>query len=303
LCLARRLKMANQPSSIAGSQVCRRMKALFTSCLASLLALASVHPSYADEPLATVNFSVERGLPFSLTLDGQPITHFTAQQVHLDTLTPGQHQVELNLGTPARGRRAQLVRATVWLTEGLETSFVLTQRSGFGWQLRQVSTAALPGYGYADQAGTYTQPSSEAAYNAPPDEGGYPSVPSPAYHPAPSYPPVAAPTYPASPAYPGVGAYQPINSDVAGLIDALKQCSFDDKRLPLFYQVISRSYVRADDLALMVRTMTYSDSQRQVAEFGYGHLSDPQNFHHVLAALTFATDASTVLDNLGLQRR
>jgi hypothetical protein len=279
------------------------MQALFTTCLASLLLLAGASPTYADAPLAIVNFSVERGLPFSLAIDGQPLTRLVAQ-VHLDTLAPGQHQVALDLApTTGRGRRTQHVQATVWLEEGLETSFVLTQRPGFGWQLRQVSSAALPGYGYADQPGTYAQPMPEAAYNAPPTAPTYPPAPAPAYPTGPGYPSGAAPAYPAGPAYPGVGAYPPINSDVAGLVQALKQCAFDDKRLPLFYQAISRSYVRADDLALMVRTMTYSDSQRQVAEFGYGHLSDPQNFHRVLAALTFSTDASTVLDNLGLQRR
>lgn len=285
------------------------MKAFFTSCLASLLSLAGAPASHADAPLAIANFSVERGLAFSLTLDGQPLTRLSAQPVHLDTLAPGQHQVELDLApATARSRRTQHVQATVWLEEGLETNFVLTQRPSFGWQLRQVSTVALPGYGYADQAGTYNQPAPEAAYNAPPSEAGYPSAPGPAYPAAPAYPsipsyPPVAPAYPAGPAYPAVGAYPPINSDVAGLVEALKQCSFDDKRLPLFYQAVGRSYVRADDLALMVRTMTYSDSQRQVAEFGYGHLSDPQNFNRVLAALTFSTDASTILNNLGLQRR
>jgi len=282
------------------------MKALFTFCLASLLFLAGAGPSYADAPLAIANFSVERGLAFSLTLDGQALTRLSTQPVHLDTLVPGQHLVALDLAPAAgRGRRPQHVQATIWLEEGLETNFVLTQRPGFGWQLRQVSTAALPGYGYADQPGTYAQPAPEPAYNAPPNEAGYPPVAGAGYPAAPAYPAGAGypsrPGYPAgAPAYPA-GAYVP-NSDVASLIAALKQCSFDDKRLPLFYQAVGRSYVRADDLALMVRTMTYSDSQCQVAEFGYGHLSDPQNFHRVLAALTFSTDASTILDKLGLRR-
>lgn len=289
------------------------MKAPLTFCLASLLSLAGSCLAYADAPLAVANFSVERNLPFSLTLDGRALTRLSAQPVHIDTLVPGQHQVTLDLApATGRGRRPQRVQATIWLEEGLETSFVLTQRPGFGWQLRQVSTAALPDYGYADQPGTYTQPAPEAAYNAPPGEAGYPPVAGPGHPAPPAYPagagypsrpnyPAGPPAYPVAPAYPA-GTYMP-NSDVASLIQALKQCSFDDKRLPIFYQAVGRSYVRADDLALMVRTMTYSDSQQQVAEFGYGHLSDPQNFHRVLAALTFSTDASTILDHLGLQRR
>lgn len=282
------------------------MKALFTSCLASLLLLAGALPSYADEPLAVANFSVERGLSFSLALDGQPIAQATTQHIHLDTLAPGQHQVDLDLASAIRGRRGQHVRATVWLEEGLETSFVLTQRPGFGWRLRQVSTVALPGYGFDDQPGTYAQPAPEApGYNAPSNDTGYPPVAGPAYPTAPTGPsyPQVGPSYPVGPAYPGPAAYPAGNNDAASLVQALKQCSFDDKRLPIFYQAMSRSYVRSEDLALMVRTMTYSDSQRQVAQFGYGHLTDPQNFNRVLAALTFSTDASTVLDNLGLQRR
>jgi hypothetical protein len=272
------------------------MKALIIYCFAILL-LASAYPSYAaDPPLTIANFSVERGLPFSLLLDGQPVTQPTAPQLHLDYLTPGQHAVELRLGSTLRGRGGPRIRAAVWLEEGLETSFILTQRPGAGWQLRQVSTTALPGYGYEDQPGTYSQPAPTApAYADAPT--GSPT--------GPSYPPVAAPAYP-----PALGYSAPVptypapfsSPDVADLVQALKQCSFDDKRLPIFYQAMSRAYVRADDLAAMVRTMTYSDSQQQVATFGYAHLNDPQNFQHVLAALTFSTDASSVLDKLGLKR-
>lgn len=272
------------------------MKALVTFCLAALL-LACAYPSCAaGPPLTIANFSVERGLPFRLLLDGQPLTQPLAQQVHLDYLAPGPHWVELRLGAAPRGRSGPRIRAAVWLEEGLETSFVLTQRLGAGWQLRQVSTAALPGYGYEDQPGTYSQP-------APPDPA-YQN--SPAGLPTgPSYPPVTGPAYPpAAGGYPaGPGYPLPFSSpEVADLVQALKRCSFDDKRLPIFYQAMARASVRADDLAAMVRTMTFSESQKQVATFGYAHLADPQNFQRVLAALTFATDASAVLDNLGLRR-
>lgn len=288
------------------------MKALFTCWLASLLLLAGARPSYAAEPLAIVNFSVERGLQFSLLLDGQPVAQPAQQQVRLDYLAPGQHQVELSLLNPvARGRGGPRIRAAVWLEEGLETSFVLTQRPGRGWQLRQVSTAALPGYGYEDQPGTYSQQlPNDQADNEPggnlPAGPAYPPVTGPAYPGGPGYPPTGAPGYPGGPnGYPAPGGYPaPFTSrDAAELVQALKQCSFDDKRLPLFYQALSRTYVRSDDLAAMVRTMTYSSSQKQAAEYGYAHLADPQNFHRVLAALTFPTDINPVLNDLGLQRR
>jgi len=303
------------------------MKALFTYCLLGLLTLAGARPSYAAEPPAVVNFSVERNLAFSLVLDGQPVTRPTAQQVHLDNVAPGEHQVELSLAAPPRGRSGPRIQATVWLEEGLETSFVLTQRPGYGWQLRQVSTAALPGYGYEDQPGTYGQPAGPdyggQPSPAPAGPAGYPPTAGPGYPTGPSYP--AGPGYPAggAPGYPPAGGGYPAPNgypapsgspapggyliplgqrDAADLVQTLRQCNFDDKRLPIFYQAVGRTYVRADDLAAMVRTMTFSASQQKVAEFGYAHLADPQNFHRVLAALTFPSDAGAVLNHLGLPR-
>ncbi len=317
------------------------MKALLTYCLTGLLALTGIPRSQAAAPSVVVNFSVERGQAFNLLLDGQTIAHPTTQQVHLDDVTPGAHQVEISLVTAQRSRGPR-VQATVWLEEGLETSFVLTQRPGYGWQLRQVGTTALPGYGYADQPGTYGQPIDPADGGSPTDPGyggqpgntpagptgypptagatgSYPTYPpasgTPGYPPAGNYPPGAgypAPgNYPAPGSYPSPGSYatpgtylQPLSrQDAADLVRTLRQYSFDDKRLPLFYQAVGRTYVRADDLAAMVRTMTFSESQQKVAEFGYAHLVDPQNFHRVLTALTFPTDASRVLDHLGLPRQ
>lgn len=301
------------------------MKALFTYCLLGLLTLVSARPSYAAEPPAVVNFSVERNLAFSLVLDGQPVTRPTAQQVHLDNVAPGEHQVELSLAAAPRGRSGPRIRATVWLEEGLETSFVLTQRPGYGWQLRQVSTAALPGYGYEDQPGTYGQPAGPdyggQPGTAPTGPAGYPPTAGPGYPTGPGYPAPGAPGYPpAGGGYPVPGTYPaptgyplpggspapggyliPLDRrDAADLVQTLRQCAFDDKRLPIFYQAVGRAYLRADDLAAMVRTMTFPASQQKVAEFGYAHLADPQNFHRVLAALTFSTDARTILDHLGL---
>lgn len=323
------------------------MKALFTYCLTGLLAFAGALRSQAATPSVVVNFSVEQGQAFNLLLDGQTVPHPTTQRVHLDDVAPGAHQVEISLLTTQRSRGPR-VQATVWLEEGLETSFVLTQRPGYGWQLRQVGTTALPGYGYADQPGTYGQPidpnddgsATDPGYGGQPGNtsagsagypptagttGTYPTYPSaggaPGYPSAGSYPPAGGypapgnypPTgnYPAPGSYPSPGGYatpgtylQPLSrQDAADLVRTLRQYSFDDKRLPLFYQAVGRTYVRADDLAAMVRTMTFSESQQKAAEFGYAHLVDPQNFHRVLTALTFPTDASRVLDHLGLPRQ
>ena len=91
-------------------------------------------------------------------------------------------------------------------------------------------------------------------------------------------------------------------AESADLVRALRACSFDDRRLPLAEQALSRSYLRSEQLADIVQTMSFGKSQKQVAKLGYAHLSDPHNFHLVLNAFTFQTDASQVLTELGLPR-
>ena len=270
------------------------MKALCTLLLTAGLAWATALGSYAADPPTMVNFSTERGLPFSLLVDGRPVTRPVAQQVRLDYLAPGQHQVEFNLAG-LLGRNGQRVRAAVWLAEGLETSFVLTQRAGYGWQLRQVSTAALPGYGYEGQGDSYG--------------AGYPPVAGPPTYPTgPGNYPRPAPGYPAGPAYPapalGGGYLIPLSpTDAADLVQTLKSYPFDDKRLAVLHQALDHSYLRASELADMVRTLTFSEAQVAAAKFGYAHLADPQNFYRVLDALKFRTDADQVLKELGLTAR
>lgn len=266
------------------------MKALATFLTAGLLLLGFATTSQAAWPPVEATFGVERSVPFSLRLDGQPVARFATQAVHLDQLAPGQHWVEMSFPNARGGPR---VRAAVWLEAGLATTFVLSERPGYGWQLRQVSTAALDGFGYEGQGQTYSLPTA-----ATPGPGAYPSpsgpvppvvspTPAPAY-PAPTYPAPAMPLVPMSPA------------ESAELVQALRSYAFDDRRLPLAQQALAHSYLQAAQLASIVRTMTFSESQKRLAVLGYAHLSDPQNFHRVLNALTFPTDANSVLAELGL---
>lgn len=265
------------------------MKAFLTLLVTGLLAAAATLPSRAQNGPVVVDFAAERGAVFQISLDNRPLTVRPTGQLHLENLAPGQHWAEFTvLGQPGAPLR---VRAALWLEPGLATSFVLTQRPGYGLQLRQVGTAALAGYGYEGQGRTYGQPEATG-----PGQAGYPP-----------YPPLAGqPPYPPAPGYPApeAGYLVPMRSaDVANLAQALRRCNFDDKRLPLLYQALAQSSLRAGDLALLVRTMTFSDSQKETAKFGYAHLVDPQNFYRVLEALTFSTSANEILADLGLARR
>ena len=266
------------------------MKTLLTFAIAGLLLGAATLPGRAQNGPVAVDFAAERGAVFQVVLDNQPLTVRPTGQLHLENLTPGRHWAEFTVLGPGAPRR---VRAAFWLEPGLATRFVLTQRPGYGLQLRQVGTAALDGYGYEGQGRTYGSPD-----EADPGAAGYPP-----------YPPVGGlgqPPYPPGPGYPApnAGYLLPMSpAEVADLVQALRRCSFDSRRLPLLHQALAHSYLQSADLALLVRTMTFSDSQKETAEFGYAHLSDPHNFYRVLEALTFSTGASEILADLGLARQ
>ena len=97
---------------------------------------------------------------------------------------------------------------------------------------------------------------------------------------------------------------QPLSPrDAADLTQALSRCPFDEQRLDIAHQALEHSSVRAVELAALVRTMAFDKSQKELAEFGYAHVSDPQNFYRVYDALTFPQSAREVQRALGLPTR
>ncbi len=135
--------------------------------------LAAV-PALAYPPVgATVNFASERGVPFGVVLDGQPLTRGLARQVHAGPLQPGQHWADFTVPTAYGG--AVRFRSRVWLQPGLETTFVLLMRPGRPLALQQVQAVALyaagyGGNGYPNGGGRYNGP---AGYDpAPYGQGG-----------------------------------------------------------------------------------------------------------------------------------
>ncbi|MFD1467513.1 DUF4476 domain-containing protein [Hymenobacter caeli] len=271
---------------------------------AGLLAAAAL-PGRAQPvgPPTAVNFASERGVPFGLVLDGQLLAAPVVRQMHLDYLAPGQHQAEFSLPTPAGLQRFQ---ASVWLEPGLETSFLLVQRPGRPFQLRQVSRGPVLPHDYA----AWVPGPEDYDQGQEPGQGSYGGNYPPA---GPAYPaPVPAPTYPApgngypTPAYPGpAGTYlQPMSPrDVAELAQTLSRCQFDDQRLDIAHQALEHSSLRAVELAALVRTLSFDKSQKELAKFGYAHVADPQNFYRVYDAFTFPLSAREVQRELGLPAR
>jgi hypothetical protein len=314
------------------------MKTLFTLAAAALViwiapAIAIAAP---PAPPAGATFVSERGQVFGLALDGQPLTRPVARQVRVARLVPGQHWADFSV--PTRYGPPLRFRTAVWLAPGLETSYVLVLRPGYGPQLRQLGAVPLgrPVYGPRGNypGGIYQQgypaaPQGPAPYNMPgnyddDDEANAPA--SPGYGTAPygnaprpdngygnngtptpdypgGYPPSTAPDnnggYYAGPAN---GSYlRPLPpTDVQGLTEALRSRSFDYARLPLAKQALAQGSVRADELAQLIGTLAFDKSRIELAEYGYAHVSDPQNFYRVYDVLRYPSSIREVQQALGL---
>jgi hypothetical protein len=329
------------------------MKTLVTVVASALLSWSASATAFAAPP-ANVNFSLERGQVFGLALDGRALTRPLARQVHVERLLPGRHWADFSVpspyGPPLR------VHTAVWLQPGLETSYVLVLRPGYGPQLRQVAAVPLygpapgyggaypqpvpqpqPGYPYGNGQGGYYGGSPNGSYNAPSPaptpyggnqgQGNYGNRPVPAPYggnqgqggydnrqaPAPTYPggygnsPVPTPT----PRYPGgyqQGNAQPNGAnlqplppnDVQDLTKDLRNRPSDEERLDLAKQALADNSVRADELAQLIATLEYDKARIDLAEYGYGHVSDPQNFAKVYDVLHYPDSIQEVQQALGL---
>jgi hypothetical protein len=301
------------------------MKKLFTLAAAALLTWVAAAPVAAAPPMlpATANFVSERGQVFGLVLDGRPLTRPVARQVHVGRLVPGQHWADFSV--PTRYGPPLRFRTAVWLAPGLETSYVLVLRPGYGPQLRQLGAVPLGRPGYGPQ-GSYPGGGYQQGYpqpqqapspydNAPngydeDDEVGPPPSPAPGYgnvpygndprngndygnnsapgYPGGGYPPSNTPGVPNGGYYPGPanGSYlRPLPpADVQGLTEALRT-------------------VRADELAQLINTLAFDKSRIELAEYGYTHVSDPQNFYRVYDALRYPSSIREVQQALGLPQQ
>ncbi len=282
-------------------------------------------------PPANVNFASERGQAFGLLLDGQPLTRPVARQVHVDRLAPGQHWAEFSVPT-AYGPPMRF-RTPVWLAPGLETSYVLVLRPS-GPRLRQVGAVPMPGpaYGGGYYGGAYPAPApgvppggyyGNQPYPNNSPYGGYPAPGQGGAAPAPGagYPggygtPAPGQGYPGGYGQgtapdPNAGGYDPNApagnylyplpaADVQNLVQALRRQAFDDSRLPIVKQALAQNSVQSAELAELINTLTFDKARIELAKFGYGRLSDPQNFYRVYDALRYPSSIREVQQALGL---
>lgn len=316
------------------------MKTLLTLVATALFFGAVAAPALAAPPPANLAVFSESGQPFSLVLDGQLLTHPVAPQVRVGWLAPGRHLADISLATPygppvsfrtvvwlQPGRESDYVVVLRQWGPQLQPVNVAPAYPGSGYN---PGSQGNPG-GYYGGATAPTGPG--GSYPAPANpNGGYspaPATPNGGYDPTDNYPTPGAPaggynpnnSYPApgnptgtypTPAYPGNsgGGYYPGSAgvplrslapaDLASLQQAMRRASFDADKLSIAKQTLTQSSVRAEELAELVKSLSFSDARVDLATFGYAHVSDPQNFYQVYSSLQFSSDAQKVRQNLGL---
>lgn len=273
------------------------MKKLLLS-LAFLLVLLLSAEGVRAAP-AVVNFSSERGVAFQLIFDGRPLTQPGARAVRIDRLTPGFHWAEFLI--PVGYGRVVAYRTRVLLDPGLEATYVLLARPGYGLQLRKVAEAPIRrGYAVGEPApyppgGAYGQyPNDDYGYRR--DGNAYP--PNGGNQPTDSYPAPAAP-YPAppnnsAPQYPNntdgyhVTRYRALTAaEVTGLAESMQRTASDETRLSLARQAINQTSIQTADLVRLLQTLSMEGSRLTLAKHAYPYVADPQNFSRVYDVFDF----------------
>ena len=282
-------------------------KALLLALAGSLLAAL---PALALAP-ANANFASERGVPFSLVLDGRPLTCGVARQVHVAQLVPGQHWADFSIPTSYGG--AVHFRSRVWLEPGLETTFVLIARPARPPVLRQAGAVALvvPGCPAPDcgnggphdpynpyngryddrDNGYYGGPGygAPSGYNGPAGySNGNGSGSAPGYGPGPG---------PGAGYYPGsaVSSYRQLApADVDALVQAVRQRPFEASRLSIAKEALRESSLQAIDLQRLLRSLDFEASRVELAKYAYEHVADRQNFYRVYEAFDFESSVREV---------
>jgi len=269
---------------------------------------------------ANVNFASERGLPFQLVFDGRPLLRTSgASRVHIDRLTPGFHWAEFRIPTAFGG--AVNYRTRLYLDPGLETSFLLLARSGYPPVLRKVAAVPIrtggfyPPTGPSYPSGTYDPGNGNyPGGNGRADDGDYrnddysgPANPVPGPNgPDANYPntPNHYPPTPGPAPYPNNGGYDRVMSgaDVDGLLQFLKNKSFDDNKLPVIKQALSESLIQSADLAQLMRTLSFESNRLDLAKYAYSRVADRQNFYRVYDAFQYSTTSRELQDFISQQR-
>ncbi|RZK34136.1 MAG: DUF4476 domain-containing protein, partial [Hymenobacter sp.] len=89
-------------------------------------------------------------------------------------------------------------------------------------------------------------------------------------------------------------------ADIQELTQDLRDQPSDEARLSLAKEALAENSVQAEDLAQLMGTLKLTKSRTELAKYGYGHLSDPQNFSRVYDVLRSPSSIQEVQRALGL---
>jgi hypothetical protein len=94
------------------------------------------------------------------------------------------------------------------------------------------------------------------------------------------------------------GAISP--TEFQELVTSVRRRSFAEDQLSVLRIAARTSYFTCDQLRTLVRLMSFSDGQEQVAVLIYPRLVDPQRFHTLADAFQFSSTWRSVCTKLGI---
>jgi len=205
---------------------------------------------------ANATFTSEWGVPFQLIFDGQPQSRLGTQVVHIDRLTPGFHWAEFLI--PNGNGRVTTLRARVVLDGGLESSYVLLARPGYGVQLRKVGQVPIRrGYSIFD-----AQPSGPVS---PTPTRNYSNGPAP--YATDSVAP-AAPVDTYSDTAGLDSAWEPLTKNQLNeLVSWMRSAISDDARLEAAQQLLAPRTIRTDDLARLLAGLATDEARLALVDY------------------------------------
>ncbi len=91
------------------------------------------------------------------------------------------------------------------------------------------------------------------------------------------------------------------DEDVETMVRQLKAEPFDSDRLALARTLLSSSLFSSEQIARLVQTIDYSNSQVELLKYAYNHCHDPRNYSTAIEVLTFTADRKKVTDYIATQ--
>lgn len=232
---------------------------------------------------------------FNVSVDGHrqpggPVRHYT-----FTDLRPGQHEVSVELTSPARAS----LRTMVDLRSREEEYVVKWRTTGYGTEL-VIESSEMDLYtpingnggGYGQQPPANIQPPANGngsyrdGYQA-----GYRDGWRDAMNASMSSEPVMVQDGVAIDEIP-----QATPQEVARMVTQLTSETFDDNRMELAQAMVASKLLTTMDIRRMAGTFTFEDNKLAFAKFAYDFVADPENYYKIAPIFTFSSNKTELLN-------